>query len=320
MGTKISIIVPVYNVEEYIEKCLNSLVNQTLKEIEIIVVNDGTKDNSQKIIDKFVKKYKNVFSYIKENEGLSVARNFGVKKAKGEYIAFLDSDDWVDLNTYEVMYNKAKTCNFDVVVCNLNYVYPNKIVPFSSGLNKDLLSKKEIHNNMNNIYPVAWNKIYKKDLLKKIEFKKGVYFEDVEFSYRLYPNLNNIGVVDNYFNQYLQRANNITNTFDKRLYDYIINWNSIIEYYKKNKIYKKYEKELEYSYVRYLYATFIKRAINFKDYEEYKKAVKEVINNVNEHFPNYCKNKYFYNNLKGLYLICFNYKLAKIMYKLKRRR
>ncbi|UKI27635.1 MAG: glycosyltransferase family 2 protein [Bacilli bacterium] len=100
---KVSIIVPVWNVEKYIAKCLDSLVNQTLEEIEIIVVNDGSPDNSQKIIDKYVKKYpdksKNLF--IKENGGQGSARNMGIEKAKGEYISFVDSDDWLDSEALE---------------------------------------------------------------------------------------------------------------------------------------------------------------------------------------------------------------------------
>src|SRR5574344_2022066 len=101
---KVSVIVPVYNVEKYLPKCLDSLVNQTLQDIEIIVVNDGTKDNSQKIIDKYAKKYKNIKSYIKENGGLSDARNYGVAKANGEYISFIDSDDYIDKKMLEKMY------------------------------------------------------------------------------------------------------------------------------------------------------------------------------------------------------------------------
>ena len=99
MKIKVSVIVPVYNVEKYIDKCLDSLVNQTLKDIEIIVVNDGSPDNSQKIIDKYVKKYPNkVKSFIKENGGQGSARNLGMEYAKGEYISFVDSDDWIDFD------------------------------------------------------------------------------------------------------------------------------------------------------------------------------------------------------------------------------
>ena len=106
MKIKVSVIVPVYNVEKFIDKCLNSLVKQSLKEIEIIVVNDGTKDNSQKIIDKYVKKYPDkIKSYIKENGGQGSARNYGLKKASGEYIGYVDSDDFVEKDMYKKLYN-----------------------------------------------------------------------------------------------------------------------------------------------------------------------------------------------------------------------
>ena len=107
--SKISVIVPVYNVQKYIDNCLKSLVTQTIKDIEIIIVNDGSKDNSEKIIEKYVEK---------ENGGLSSARNYGLEYATGEYIAFLDSDDYVDCKMYEEMYNLAKKENADMVECD----------------------------------------------------------------------------------------------------------------------------------------------------------------------------------------------------------
>ena len=113
---KVSVIVPVYGVEKYISKCLNSLVNQTLNDIEIIVVNDGTKDNSQKIIDEYVKKYPDkVKSFIKENGGQGSARNYGLKQATGEYIGYVDSDDYVELDMYEKLYSPVD-CALDFLI------------------------------------------------------------------------------------------------------------------------------------------------------------------------------------------------------------
>ena len=120
---KVSVIVPVYNVYDYLGKCLDSLVNQTLKDIEIIVVNDGSPDNSEEIIDIYKKKYKCIKAYKKENGGLSDARNYGIKRAQGEYIAFIDSDDYVDTQMLEKMYQKAKKDNLDIVVCDVYNVY-----------------------------------------------------------------------------------------------------------------------------------------------------------------------------------------------------
>ena len=309
---KVSIIVPVYNVEEYLARCLDSLVNQSLKDIEIIVVNDGSPDNSQKIIDNYCKKYKNIKSFIKENGGLSDARNFGIEKAQGEYIAFLDSDDYVTIDMYMEMYNKAKSGNFDMVVCDLNYVYDDKIIKTSCNIKKDTNNIKDV---MLNIYPAAWNKIFKRNLMDKgIRFKKGVWFEDVEFIYRLLPYINTIGVVHKTFNQYVQREGSITNTINKKLYHYIDNWNGIVEYYKKNNLYEEYKLELEYCYVRYIYATFIKQASKY-NYKDYMDAVDSAISNVRKNFPKYKKNKYFYKSLKGIYMLMFNKRIAKIIYK-----
>ena len=313
---KVSVIVPVYNVEKYLDKCLKSLVNQTLKDIEIIVVNDGTKDNSQKIVDKYVKKYpKLVKSYIKENGGLSSARNYGLKYAKGEYIAFVDSDDYVENDMYEKLYNKALEKDFDMVVCNLKYIYDTKEVNAFSNINKDILTKEEIKKSMLTIYPSAWNKLFNKRLFEnKVLFKEKVWFEDVEFLYRLYPYINSIGKIDDYLYNYVQRDGAITSVFDDRLYNYIDNFNGIIKFYKEKKLYKEYEKELEYCYVRYIYATFLKRAANFNDKKMYKKAVDTAIRNVKKYFPNFRKNKYFYKSLKGLYLVISNKLLFKVMY------
>lgn len=309
---KVSVIVPVYNVEEYLARCLDSLVNQSLKDIEIIVVNDGSPDNSQKIIDNYCKKYKNIKSFIKENGGLSDARNFGIEKAQGEYIAFLDSDDYVTIDMYMEMYNKAKSGNFDMVVCDLNYVYDDKIIKASCNIKKDTNNIKDV---MLNIYPAAWNKIFKRNLMDKgIRFKKGVWFEDVEFIYRLLPYINTIGVVHKAFNQYVQREGSITNTINKKLYHYIDNWNGIVDYYKKNNLYEEYKLELEYCYVRYIYATFIKQASKY-NYKDYMDAVDSAISNVRENFPKYKKNKYFYKSLKGIYMLMFNKRIAKIIYK-----
>ena len=314
---KVSVIVPVYNVEKYLYKCLDSLAKQTLKEMEIIVVNDESPDNSQDIIDKYQEAYPTIHGYQKKNGGVSDARNFGISKATGEYIAFVDGDDYVELDMYEKMYNKAKSGNFDIVVCDLNYVYDDKIVRVSSKIEKDTTNIKQTYVNM---YPCVWNKIYKKNLFdKEIEFKKGVWFEDVDFLYKIFPYIKTIGVVKEPFNQYVQRQGSITKTFDKRLYNYIDNFNGLIEFYQQRNLYEDYYSELEYCYVRYLYATFIKQATNF-DEEEYYKAVNMAIENVKTNFPKYYKNKYFYTSLKGMYLLLFNKTLAKILYKIENKK
>ena len=116
---KVSIIVPVYNVERYLEKCLDSLVNQTLQDIEIIIVNDSSPDQSQAIIDRYLALYPHLIkSYIKTNGGIADTRNFGISKVTGEYFGFVDSDDYVELTMFEQLYNEAKKQDAQLVSCN----------------------------------------------------------------------------------------------------------------------------------------------------------------------------------------------------------
>ncbi len=310
---KVSVIVPVYNTEKYLKKCLDSLVKQTLKDIEIIVVNDGSLDNSQSIIDEYTKKYDFVKGYIKKNGGLSDARNYGIKKSHGKYIGFVDSDDYVNKDMFEKLYNKAVSQNFDVTVCNINIIGRATNTVLSSLVHEDINTLSKIKKQMINIYPVAWNKIYKRDLFENnIYFKKGVWYEDVEFLYRLFPYIKSFGTLDEALINYVERDNSITKTFDKRVYNYIDNWNGIIQFYKKNNFYKEYQEEIEYCYVRYLYATFIKAAAKFK-FSEYKEACQKAKENVLKNFPNYKNNKYM-KNIMGFYFKHFNIVTQTIIY------
>lgn len=311
--TKVSVIVPVYNTENFLERCLNSLVNQTLDDIEIIVVNDGSTDNSQTIIDDYAGKFpKKIKAYKKKNGGLSDARNFGIGKAIGKYIGFVDSDDYADLDMFKTLYEKAENGDFDVTVCDIRYVFDDKVSVVSSRVKCDLTNKNDVKEQMIDIYPAAWNKLFKYHLFDEIKFKKKVWYEDVEFLYRLLPFVSSIGVVNKPLINYVQREGAITNTFNEKIYDYVSNWNEIIDFYKERKIYDEYKDELEYCYVRYLYMTFIKTATHF-DKKNYKKACKIAKENVLNHFSNYKKNKYL-KGLSGFYLKHFSYFTSSLVY------
>ena len=315
---ELSIIVPVYNVEQYLEKCLRSLVEQTLdkRRYEIIVVNDGSPDHSQEIIDKFSGEYANIIAVKKENGGLSDARNHGIQMAKGEYLAFVDSDDYVDTHMYETMLAKAKTQDYDVVVCDFIEVYEDHNSRGNSRVKKDLLTREEVRSSMWDFYPSAWNKIYKRELFSSIQFKKGVWFEDVECLYRLFPHIQKVGVVKEAFYYYIQRTGSISKSTDPRIFHYVENWNGIIDYYKNNGYMEYYKKEIEYSYVRYLYATFLKSSLKY-DRETYQKALHTAMFEVKKHFRNYRWNRYFYYSAKGIYCLLFNKILGELLYRIK---
>ncbi len=310
---KVSVVVPVYNVDKYLERCLDSLVYQTLKDIEIVIVNDGSTDKSAEIIKKYVQSYPNkVFAFEKENGGLSDARNFGIKKCHGDYIGFVDSDDYVSLDMFKKLYEKAISKDFDITVCDVRLVWKNKSKEISSKVINDIFDKNDIKKQMIDIYPTAWNKLYKRNLFDSVLFKKGVWYEDVEFLYRLFPYINSIGTIHMPLINYVQRKGAISKTFDKRVFNYIDNWNGIIEYYKENNFFDEYYFELEYCYVRYLYMTFVKAASNF-DKKSYREACKCAKDNVLKNFPHYKKNKYI-KGLSGFYLKHFNLLTQSIVY------
>ncbi len=311
-NVKLSVIIPCYNVSEYIEKCILSLINQTLTDIEIIAVNDGSKDDTIEKLNKLAKKYSNIIVINKKNEGVSIARNRALEIAHGDYIGFMDSDDWANSDMYEKLYNKAIKGDYDIVACDTNAIYPDNIKYISSNIG-DNSSNREL---MINAYAVIWNKIYRRKLLENIKFKEHMTFcEDVRFLYMIYSRVNKIGVIKEPLYNYLQRQGSLTYTYNEKLYQLIESLDDIIDYYKKEKKFNKYKEELEYSYVRYLYATFIKRLAKTKNKKEFKKGVKYVIEKVNNTFPNYKKNKYIKNkSFKSIYLKYFNKTISKLVF------
>lgn len=314
---KVSIIVPCYNVENYVEKSILSLMNQTLKEIEVIAIDDGSNDRTSEILDKIAKQYSNLKVIHKKNEGVSIARNIGIKEACGEYIGFLDSDDWVNSDMYEKMYNKAKEEDLDVVACDTNAIYPNYIKYISSNIKESNSNTKDL---MINAYAVIWNKIYKKELLDDIKFKEHMSFcEDVLFLYMIYPKIKKIGVINEALHNYLQRENSLTYTYNEKLYQLIDSLDNVVAYYKQNNLFDEYREELEYSYVRYLYATFIKRLAKTKNKKEFIRGLDYVITKVKKEFPKYKRNKYInIFSFKNIYLKTFNKFTANLIFYLEK--
>ena len=266
---KVSVIVPVYNAQDNIANAIDSLLKQTLDDIEIILINDGSKDNSLIVLKEYEKKYPHKIKVIdQENLGPGGARNTGLKIAKGEYIGFLDSDDTQNSKMYETMYRKAKTGNFDLVVCDVNAIYDKKTVTIKSGIDADHFNNEFIKKDMIFSYTVLWNKLIKKEIATSISFSNRLWYEDVEYLFKLFPLVNSIGTVKRRFCNYYQNDNSITYTYNKKIYDIVTVMNNLVDYYKKNKLYDQYKDEIEYSYVRYLYGTFIRRIAKTKNKTE----------------------------------------------------
>lgn len=308
---KVSVIVPVYNVGKYIDKCLKSLVEQTLNDIEIIIVNDGSTDNSKKIIDNYIERYPEKIVYLeKKNGGLSDARNYGIPYAKGEYIAFLDSDDYVELDMYEKMYETAKKENSDMVECDFYWEYPNK-------------TKKDIgviysgqHEMLENVRVVAWNKLIKREIVEisKIQFPKGYRYEDVEFTYKLIPYLNKVSFVKEPLIHYIQRPDSISNSQNERTKEIFAVLEHVLDFYKEKNVYEKYKEELEYTYTRYLLCSSLLRMVKIDDKIIRQECLNATWENLNTKFPNWKNNKILMKRKTGkdLYMKTVN----KVTYKI----
>lgn len=216
---KISVIVPVYNVEQYLEECLESLVNQTMiEEMEVLMIDDGSTDNSRYIIEKYALDYENFHAYHKENEGLAITRNVGMSHAKGEYIRFIDSDDCIPLDSNEKLYNLISKYNHDIVTGRFNK--ESKYNAWENILSKN--SFKNVKENINSTHikeltDLVWdatscNKLYKKEFLEKYNIKfpnEKIYYEDIIFTFKCYYFANSIGIInENVYNWRVRTSDN----------------------------------------------------------------------------------------------------------------
>ena len=189
MDEKISVIVPVYNVEQYLERCVDSIINQTYKNLEIILVNDGSTDNSGQLCDELAKKDSRIRVIHKENGGVSEARNFGVKEISGEYVIFIDSDDYINKRMINVLYSQIKLEEADVSVCGVMNVYENNHIPQARNINEYLILNNEgflsEYLKGERIPGGIWNKLIKSSIAKSIDFPVGLIYEDAYYHYEL---------------------------------------------------------------------------------------------------------------------------------------
>jgi glycosyltransferase involved in cell wall biosynthesis len=259
---KISVIVPVYNTEKYLSKCLDSLLNQTLNDLEVIVVNDGSTDNSQLIIEEYKTKENRIKSIIKKNGGLSDARNVGIDAARGYYLAFIDSDDYVDLTMFEEMVALAEKHQSEIVLCDLVKV-DEKGIEFKDMPQSPQLPEKIILKENFTIFGemgcFACNKIYKKSLFNSHRFKNGIHFEDIELIPKLLLDSKIVSKINKPFYKYFERQDSITKTHTKKGFDMFLAIEEVTKYFNKSE-YKSEIEELKrfhiiqgyYSYLAYV--------------------------------------------------------------------
>lgn len=299
---KVSIIVPVYNVEKYLVNCMESMVNQTLEEIEIIVVNDGSPDNSIVILEEYERKYpQKVRVFTTENRGVSHARNYGLDRAVGEFVMFVDSDDFIELHMVETLYNKAIADGNDLVMCARNNVYE---VEGKADLKKKEMKIFSVNQNfkmserkfeMVHASPFPWDKLFKRSLLEGIRFPEGIRFEDLVVAFEVVAMAENIGIVpEPLYNYRKTTQSGFLNSFSEATKDIVTSFGLLIKFMKEHNLFDTFKEELEYVCVRH----FFYRYESF--YSKEKKgqlALKiDIINATQDfltkEFPNWAENHY----------------------------
>jgi len=245
---KISLIIPVYNVEQYLEKCLTSCIKQDipLEEYEIIIINDGTKDNSLSIAKSFEEKYKNIRVYSQENQGLSAARNKGLSLAKGEYVWFIDSDDWIETNCLSKILTHLENKDIDVIAMGYIKAFDNSKENYSVDYhNKEINNGKTLLTS--DFYTPAQLYIYRKKFIEKnlLFFYVGIFHEDSEFTPRMLYYASKIKILEEPIYYFYKRPNSITTSINpQKAFDLIKVCNSLSEFSKQ--ILPKYKHKFDY--------------------------------------------------------------------------
>lgn len=303
---KLSIIAAVYNLEEYLPRCLDALVNQTLKDIEILCVDDGSTDSAPQIIDEYAKKYPDkVKAFHKENGGEFTTRNYGLEKANGEYVTFVDTDDYVELNWAEKLYTAAKENDADIAVCGFERidletgkVVGQDMVHYGYTC-KEISSKDDF---MIFINPAPWNKIYKREKIQDLRFLPFRGFNDMLFLTSSYTKINKIAFVPDVLYHYFLRGTSQIHNIN------IDDVNNLKKYFLEvKKLYQDTNKYNEMKYMLDLMA-FIHLGVSvmyrasYDNNIEIKKLMKETIKYLDDNFSTWRKSpflKFSYSIKKG---------------------
>ncbi len=312
----ISVIVPVYNVEPYIRKCIESIQNQTYKNLEIILVDDGSTDGSGITCDEYAAKDKRIRVIHKKNGGLSDARNAGLEICNGDFIGFVDSDDYIADDMYETLYDFAMKNNLDVAMCSNYLVFGDKFVKCKFYKPKIIEDKysiiEDIFVNKQGVSAIGvCNKLFKKNVLENLNFDKGKAYEDVFFALKWIEKTDRFGKIykNSYF--YIQRENSITHQkiFSEKILD------GVVGYYENlNIIKRKYPKNIEHGEYRFFWSCKC-TIVSLSECYDYRsgrclEAIKELQKILRENAYNIFKNRCFKTNEKiACFFIMINFNL-----------
>lgn len=284
----ISIIIPVYKVEKYLEKCIKSVLDQTYKNIQIILVDDGSPDNCGNICDDYARVDNRIEVIHKANGGLSEARNVGLKVARGEYIGFVDSDDYVSNEMFENLYNTLISNDVDVSICNFYTVINNKNIIKNADNGVEIYNKLEILKEIlldKKIQSYAWNKLYKRELFKDIEYPVGKKYEDIGTTFYILEKCNKIAVSGSPEYYYITRGDSIVNNnTEGTVIDYISLISDRYDYIDKK--YKELKKYNDYYLTKTLITAYTDAYYLKNNSEEFLKILNNFFNKVKDIFKN----------------------------------
>lgn len=292
MEPLISVIVPVYKVEAYMRQCIDSIINQTYRNLEIILVDDGSPDNCGSICDEYAKKDKRIKVFHKKNGGLSDARNYGVVRTTGEYLSFVDSDDWIEPDMFELLVNTANRDRADLVNSGVYHNYSNRTVaiPAIEAKFADTIDsvKALIHGKMD---PGAWGKIYRKSCISNIPFPCGHVFEEHATVYKFFLQAGKVvSIAKPLYHYRLRRKDAITETHTMaNLYDYWLAHKSRYDYFLQDGRFntdKKVINRLQYncaSAIAHMWRWCYENSA--QEREQYASSFKEMQEFASSHFP-----------------------------------
>lgn len=268
---KVSVIIPVYNSEKFLNKCFSSIVNQTFKDFEVLIIDDGSTDSSTKIIEKFCNQNSNFYFERQTHSGQSVARNLGIQKANGDFLSFVDSDDFVHENFLHVLYSTAQNSDVDIVCCGMKLYYPqyNLSLPFptkklKSGVYESkTIFRKIIEDIEINSFP--WNKMFKRSLFLEHECKfENMYFEDMVLIPQLFFYANRVAIIsDTVYNYSQHRESTVGSMNKKKINDFIDSLKYIKVFLEKNRCYEEFKAEFN---VRATKAKLINTVTEFRSH------------------------------------------------------
>ena len=295
---KVSVIVPVFNMEDRLDKCLKSLENQTLKDLEIVVINDGSTDNSLKIIRNHIDKYPNLYKLVdRENKGIGASRNDGISISSGECISFVDSDDYIELDMYEMMYGKLVKEKLDIVVCGMKYVDKTDNILGYCDLNN--VNITTLHKNPKMVHQIDYgpcNKLFKRNLFNDIKFPIDIKYEDLNTILKVFYKAKNIAYIDGcYYNYYINSGGETLSINDK-VYDIFKIFDDIKNYF--HNVDDSLKNELNYLCVNKL-MEYVEIISSKKDknlaVEFYLQSIEYIKNNIR-----HWKQLYLFSNNKSI--------------------